>query len=103
MHIKEAEALIHQRRHSMSIFTVSESFRKILLNWNIAPLSVVVFLCWVVWSLVEYYKHTGCTIDAASQGVLFAFLTGIIGILYKMYDSLQADRKNKEEEEDGGK
>lgn len=76
----------------------SEDFRKGLIKWNAAPLLVVAFLCWMAWTLVEYYKHVACKIDPTSQGALFIFLGGIVGILYKIYDSMQADRKKNLEE-----
>ncbi len=76
-----------------------EFLRITLLKWNIAPLSVVGFLCWVVWTLVEFYKSTSCTIDATSQGALFIFLAGVVGILYKMYDSMQTNRATKDKED----
>jgi peptidoglycan/LPS O-acetylase OafA/YrhL len=77
-----------------------EKFRLGLIKWNVAPLCVVAFLCWVVWTLVEFYKDTQSTIDATSQGALFIFLAGAIGILYKMYDSMQRDRAKQPKEED---
>ena len=70
-----------------------EGLRLTLIKWNVAPLSVVVFLCWVVWTLVEYYKSVICVIDPTNVGALFIFLAGVVGILYKMYDSMQKDRQ----------
>lgn len=77
-----------------------EKLRVNLIRWNVAPLLVVVFLCWVVWTLVEYYKNVSCKIDPTSQGALFVFLAGVVGILYKMYDSMQKNRDIKEEKND---
>lgn len=75
---------------------VLETLRLTLLKWNVAPLSVVGFLCWVVWTLVEYYKSVICVIDPTNVGALFIFLAGVVAILYKMYDSMQTNRSSKE-------
>lgn len=72
---------------------IVEIVRQGLIKWNVAPLSVVGFLCYIVYSLVQFYQHSACTIDPVSQGALFVFLAGVVGILYKMYDSMQHDRK----------
>lgn len=77
-----------------------ESVRKALLEWNVAPLSVVAFLCYIVYSLIEFYKVTACTMDPVSQGAIFVFLGGVVGILYKMYASMQLNRKEDDKEDE---
>lgn len=69
-----------------------EQFRQTLLKWNIAPLSVVVFLCWCAYTLITYYKTVACTIDPVAQSALFVFLGGVVGLLYKIYENMQKDR-----------
>jgi len=74
-----------------------ELLRLTLLKWNVAPLLVVTFLCWTMWTLIEFYKINACTLDATNVGALFAFVGTIGGLLYKMYGSMQ---RNKTEGED---
>lgn len=83
-----------------TILNVIELLRQTLIKWNVAPLSVVAFLCWCMWTLTEHYKTIACTIDPTSQGALFVYLAAIAGLLYKMFNSMQRDRKQSEENED---
>lgn len=69
-----------------------EEIRQGLIKWNIAPLGIVVFLCWCVYTLIEYYKVVGCLIEPTGVGALFVFLGGIVALLYKMYEFMQKDR-----------
>jgi len=69
-----------------------ELLRKTLIKWNIAPLSVVGFLCWCVWTLIQYIKNVACTVDPVVAGGIFALIGTICGLLYKAYDSMQEDR-----------
>lgn len=77
-----------------------ELLRVTLLRWNIAPLMVVAFLCWTMWTLIDFYKTVACTIDPVTVGVIFTFLGTIGGFLVKMYGSMQTDRKKTIDGED---
>lgn len=75
-----------------------EQLRLTLLAWNIAPLSVVGFLCWCVWTLIEYFKAVTCTVDPVVAGGIFTLIGGICGLLYKAYDSMQKNNKQDKQE-----
>lgn len=77
-----------------------EKLRLTLLKWNVAPLSVVVFLCWCVYTLIDFYKTVACTIDPAGVGALFAFIGGAVGLLYKMYENMQRNRGSCDDDKD---
>lgn len=75
-----------------------EKLRMTLLNWNVAPLSFMGFLCYVIWTLVEYFKVVACTIDPVVAGIVFTFLGGICTpLLNKMYNLIQKNNKQGEE------
>lgn len=76
-----------------------EKLRLILLNWNIAPLSVVGFLCWCVWTLLEFFKNTACTIDPVIAGGIFTLIGAICALLHQIYNSMQKNHKKGEDQE----
>ncbi len=71
-----------------------EKVRLALLNWNVAPLSVVGFLCWINYLLVEKLLTMSCEADAAIYIALSGLVATMGGITYKLYESMQKDRKN---------
>lgn len=70
-----------------------EKFRIALIHWNAAPLSVVVFLCWLTYRLVNNLLSMTCEADAAVYIALSGLVATMGGIIYKLYDSLQQNRK----------
>ncbi len=72
-----------------------EKFRIGLIHWNAAPLSVVAFLCWLTYKLVDNLLHMTCEADAAVYIALSGLVATMGGIIYKLYDSLQANRKKE--------
>lgn len=69
-----------------------EQFRRLLIRWNIAPLSIVVFFGIITYQIIQKLLDDSCTMDPVLAGVLATCAAGIISFLYKMYDSLQKDR-----------
>lgn len=70
-----------------------EKIRIALIHWNAAPLSVVVFLCWLTYRLVNNLLSMTCEADAAVYIALSGLVATMGGIIYKLYDSLQQNRK----------
>lgn len=83
-----------------------ENVRIALIKWNVAPLGVVVALCWVIYQLVIYMKKGLITdisgidpmVAAAYVGGVLTLLGTACGFLYKMYDRMQ--RNNRGDESD---
>jgi len=70
-----------------------EKIRLALINWNVAPLSVVAFLCYLTSKLVNNLLLMTCGDDAAVYIALSGLVATMGGIIYKLYDSMQANRK----------
>jgi predicted PurR-regulated permease PerM len=70
-----------------------EKIRLALINWNIAPLFVVGFLCYLTSQLVNNLLSMTCDSDAAVYIALSGLVATMGGIIYKLYDSMQANRK----------
>lgn len=77
-----------------------EKLRKILISWNVAPLLVVAFLCYLEWLLVNNLITTSCEVDPLNYGALTVLIATIGGLLYKAYDRMQKDTKLKVEEDE---
>jgi hypothetical protein len=75
-----------------------EQLRKSLIRWNIAPLLVVAFLCYLECLLVNDLITRGCEVDPLNYGALTVLIATIGGILYKVYAHMQKDRKVTEDE-----
>ena len=75
-----------------------ESLRLTLIRWNVAPLCVVAFLCWLTYLLVDNLLHMTCEADTAVYVALSGLVATMGGIIYKLYDSMQANRKEKSPE-----
>lgn len=77
-----------------------EKLRQILIQWNIAPIGLVIFLATITyWMVSVLLKMPPCedgvnTVYIALSGLI----TAMSGILYKMYNSMQKDRKEDEDE-----
>ena len=71
-----------------------EKLRLALIHWNAAPLSVVGFLCWINYLLVERLLTMSCEDDTAIYMALSGLVATMGGITYKLYESMQKDRKN---------
>lgn len=69
-----------------------ESLRLTLIRWNVAPLCVVAFLCWLTYLLVDNLLHMTCEADTGVYVALAGLVTAMAGIIYKLYDSLQKNR-----------
>lgn len=69
-----------------------ESLRKNLIKWNVAPLAIAAFLCWCGYTLLQSILDPSCDKTEWYVGILAGLLTGLFGFIYKIYDSLQADR-----------
>jgi hypothetical protein len=73
-----------------------EKLRITLLHWNIAPLSIVVFLCFLLYQLQQFFMSTACTdkpMGDATTAVVFSFMGGLVTALGMMYKSMQRNRK----------
>jgi len=70
-----------------------EKIRLALINWNVAPLGVVAFLCYLTSKLVNNLLSMTCDADAAVYIALSGLVATMGGIIYKLYDSMQANRK----------
>lgn len=77
-----------------------EQLRKILISWNVAPLFVVAFLCYLEWLLVNDLITRNCEVDPLNYGAMTALIAGIGGLLYKAYAHMQRDTKAKVEEDE---
>lgn len=75
-----------------------QAIRKILISWNVAPLLIVAFLCWMTYLLVMNLIGMTCTADPILYGALTALIGTMGGILYKTYNSLQKDNGVKSED-----
>lgn len=73
-----------------------ENFRLILIRWNIAPLTVVAFLCWLTYLLADNLLGMKCDSDPAVYVALSGLVAAMGGIIYKLYDSLQKNRGEQE-------
>lgn len=73
-----------------------ESLRLGLIHWNAAPLMVVAFLCWMTHKMVNALLSMTCESDAAVYVALSGLVAAMGGIIYKLYDSMQKNRGNKE-------
>lgn len=69
-----------------------EWLRVTLIRWNVAPLSVVIFLCWMTYLMVDNLLHMTCETDGAVYAALAALIGTMGGIIYKLYNSLQKNR-----------
>ena len=69
-----------------------ESLRKTLIRWNVAPLLIAAFMCGCCWLLLQEILDPNCEKTEWYIGILAGLLTGLFGIVYKVYDSLQKDR-----------
>jgi hypothetical protein len=69
-----------------------ETLRQHLINWNVAPLSLVVFFCYIAWRILERLLDPSCEVDVAFAGVLATALAGILLYLSQMYNSIQRNR-----------
>lgn len=65
--------------------------RKLLIRWNVAPLGIVAFLCYMTYLLVMNLIGMTCEADATVYGALTMLIGTMGGILYKTYNSLQKD------------
>jgi len=70
-----------------------EKLRVTLINWNVAPLCVVAFLCYLTSQLVNNLLSMTCDADAAVYIALSGLVATMGGIIYKLYDSMQVNRK----------
>lgn len=80
----------------MNILLIVEKIRQTLISWNVAPLSVVVFLCWLTSRLVDTLLLMSCDTDAAVYIALSGLIATMGGLIYKLYDSMQNDRKKND-------
>lgn len=71
-----------------------DKLRLALIHWNIAPLSVVAFLCWINYLLVKRLIAMECTSDTAIYVALSGLVATMGGITYKLYESMQRNRKD---------
>lgn len=79
-----------------------EKLRINLIRWNVAPLAVVAFLCWLTYLLVDNLLHMTCDADTAVYVALSGLVATMGGIIYKLYDSLQANRGGKNASNESG-
>lgn len=80
----------------MSALLLIEKIRQTLISWNVAPLAVVVFLCWLTSRLVDALLGMKCETDAAVYIALSGLVATMGGLIYKLYDSMQNDRKKND-------
>lgn len=69
-----------------------ENLRVNLIRWNVAPLSVVAFLCWLTYLLVDSLLKMTCDADTGVYVALAGLVATMGGIIYKLYDSMQKNR-----------
>lgn len=74
-----------------------EKLRITLIRWNVAPLAVVGFLCWLTYLLVDNLLGMTCEADTSVYAALAALVATMGGIIYKLYDSLQMNRGKDDE------
>lgn len=75
---------------------IIEKIRLGLIKWNAAPLMVVAFLCWMTHKMVDALLSMTCESDAAVYVALSGLVAAMGGIIYKLYDSMQKNRGDKE-------
>lgn len=73
-----------------------ESVRLGLIRWNVAPLFLVAFFCYCGWIVLEKVLSPDCEATEWYLVTLSGIATGIFGLLFKMYDSLQKNRGGHE-------
>lgn len=69
-----------------------EKIRLALIKWNVAPLSIAVFLAWLLYDSTKFYQSSSCTLPEWHVAALFTYFAALAGLIYKIYDSLQRDR-----------
>lgn len=78
-----------------------EQLRKILISWNVAPLLIASLFCYFSYWILDVLLHTpACDTEVgmAFIGALCTAFAGTTAILYKIYNSLQKDRKVDEDD-----
>lgn len=69
-----------------------ENIRVNLIKWNVAPLCIAAFLCFCGWIVLGAILDPTCEKTEWYIGILAGLLTGLFGLIFKIYDSLQKDR-----------
>ena len=72
-----------------------EKVRKILVNWNVAPLLVVGFLCYCVQILINYILVNGSDLDPIFSSAVLG-LIGTIALLLKECFSIMRKKEDDE-------
>lgn len=79
-----------------------ERLRRGLIRWNAAPLFFASMMCLALFITLDLIKEmSACNaqntaMDAAYVGGLFTFAGVMAGLIYKIYESLQRDRGEKQ-------
>jgi uncharacterized membrane protein len=74
-----------------------ETLRRGLIAWNVAPLTIAGILVLMLWRLVDALISGACTMDPALYTVLAGVATGLGGLVYKVYNSLQRNKGASDE------
>jgi len=75
---------------------ILESIRLTLIRWNVAPLCIAGLLCFFGWQVLQEVLDPTCEKTEWYVGILAGLLTGLFGFIFKIYESMQKDRGNRE-------
>ena len=73
----------------------SETIRKALIAWNVAPLTVVAILVAALRYETISYHHSACELSQWAITGHFSYVAVICGLLFKAYEYMQKDRGAK--------
>lgn len=74
----------------------TEPLRLFLIRWNVAPLILVGVLVWALIDITQFYKSGACDMPDWHVAAIFAYMTAIAGLIFKMYGSMQKNRGEQE-------
>lgn len=73
-----------------------EQLRLGLLRWNVAPLLIAASMCASGWFLLQEILDPTCDKTEWYVGILAGLLTGLYGLMFKIYESMQKNRGKDE-------
>jgi len=69
-----------------------ESFRLMLIRWNVAPLFFAGVIVYALLDMTAYYKSSACDLPEWHVAGVFAYLGGLATLVSKIYGSMQKNR-----------
>lgn len=76
-----------------------ESIRLGLLRWNVAPLFFAGVLVWALVDITHFYKNSPCELPEWHVAAIFVYMGALAGLISKIYDSMQKNRGDKDDQQ----